>query len=169
MATVGRIRSFAPTAAKLADSKGAYLAAIQTRRQEEAAARKEREVCRRAVCVPRAAHVGGARHQPTLAVTCVQGRRRRMLVEQQAARVAAEGRMEANCVLEVLVKQSGEEQKLGERLWQLQQEKVHACHCKGRVSLGGPWAMLFLTEAGMTADRVALRTAGVHGGQQAAA
>jgi hypothetical protein len=44
MATLGRIRSFAPTAAKLADSKDEYLAAIKVRRQEEAAARKEREV-----------------------------------------------------------------------------------------------------------------------------
>jgi hypothetical protein len=44
MATLGRIRSFAPTAAKLADSKGEYLSVIKARRQEEAAARKEREV-----------------------------------------------------------------------------------------------------------------------------
>lgn len=46
MTTLGRIRSFAPTAAKLADSKGEYLSAIKSRRQEEAAARKEREVRR---------------------------------------------------------------------------------------------------------------------------
>lgn len=46
MATLGRIRSFAPTAAKLADSKGEYLSVIKARRQEEAAARKEREVSR---------------------------------------------------------------------------------------------------------------------------
>lgn len=44
MTTLGRIRSFAPTAAKLAEGKGEYLAAIQARRREEAAARKEREV-----------------------------------------------------------------------------------------------------------------------------
>jgi hypothetical protein len=44
MATLGRIRSFAPTAAKLADSKEEYLSVIKARRQEEAAARKEREV-----------------------------------------------------------------------------------------------------------------------------
>lgn len=47
-----------------------------------------------------------------------------MLVEQQAARSAAEGRVEADCLLEVLVRRSGEEQKLAEHLWQLQQEKV---------------------------------------------
>lgn len=44
MTTLGRIRSFAPTAAKLADSKDEYLSVIKARRQEEAAARKEREV-----------------------------------------------------------------------------------------------------------------------------
>lgn len=44
MATLGRIRSFAPTAAKLANSKDEYLSVIKTRRQEEAAARKDREV-----------------------------------------------------------------------------------------------------------------------------
>lgn len=59
-----------------------------------------------------------------------QGRRRRMLVEQQAARSAAEGRVEADCLLEVLVRRSSEEQKLAQQLWQLQQEKV-------RVSWGG--------------------------------
>lgn len=47
-----------------------------------------------------------------------------MLVEQAAAREAAEGRLEADCLVEVLVRQSGEEQKLAERMWQLQQEKV---------------------------------------------
>lgn len=56
--------------------------------------------------------------------TGVQGRRRRMLVEQQAARSAAEGRVEADCLLEVLVRRSAEEQKLAQHLWQLQQEKV---------------------------------------------
>jgi hypothetical protein len=44
MTTLGRIRSFVPTAAKLAASKGEYLSVIKARRQEEAAARKEREV-----------------------------------------------------------------------------------------------------------------------------
>jgi hypothetical protein len=44
MATIGRIRSFAPTAAKLANSKDEYLSDIKARRQEEAAARKDREV-----------------------------------------------------------------------------------------------------------------------------
>jgi len=43
-ATLGRIRSYASTAAKLADSKDEYLSVIKARRQEEAAARKEREV-----------------------------------------------------------------------------------------------------------------------------
>jgi hypothetical protein len=47
-----------------------------------------------------------------------------MLVEQQAARSAAEGRAEADCLLEVLVRRSTEEQKLAQHLWQLQQEKV---------------------------------------------
>lgn len=47
-----------------------------------------------------------------------------MLVEQQAARSAAEGRVEADCLLEVLVRRSAEEQKLAHHLWQLQQEKV---------------------------------------------
>lgn len=50
MTTLGRIRGFAPTAAKLADSKGEYLAIIKARRQEEAAARKEREVRADALC-----------------------------------------------------------------------------------------------------------------------
>jgi hypothetical protein len=58
----------------------------------------------------------------------LQGRRRRMLVEQQAARSAAEGRVEADCLLEVLVRRSAEEQKLAQHLWQLQQEKVRAYH-----------------------------------------
>lgn len=49
-----------------------------------------------------------------------------MLVEQQAARSAAEGRVEADCLLEVLVRRSAEEQKLAQQLWQLQQEKVRA-------------------------------------------
>jgi hypothetical protein len=44
MATLGRIREFAPTVAKLADSREAYLGTIKARRQEEAAGRKEREV-----------------------------------------------------------------------------------------------------------------------------
>jgi hypothetical protein len=43
-ATLGRIRAFAPTAAKLAESGGEYLATIKARRQEEVAGRKEREV-----------------------------------------------------------------------------------------------------------------------------
>lgn len=43
-ATLNRIRSFAPTAAKLADSKGEHLAAIKARRKEEEVAREEREV-----------------------------------------------------------------------------------------------------------------------------
>lgn len=44
MATLGRIRGFAPTAARLAESGEEYLAAIRARRQEEQAARKAREV-----------------------------------------------------------------------------------------------------------------------------
>lgn len=59
-------------------------------------------------------------------LTLLQGRRRRMLVEQQAARSAAEGRVEADCLLEVLVRRSAEEQKLAQHLWQLQQEKVRS-------------------------------------------
>lgn len=47
-----------------------------------------------------------------------------MLVEQQAARSAAEGRVEADCLLGVLVRRSAEEEKLAQHLWQLQQEKV---------------------------------------------
>jgi hypothetical protein len=43
-ATLGRIRAFAPTAAKLAESGGEYLATIKARTQEKVAGRKEREV-----------------------------------------------------------------------------------------------------------------------------
>jgi hypothetical protein len=160
MATLGRIRSFAPTAAKLADSKGEYLSVIKARRQEEAAARKEREVRVPSRCKPvmpskhrsvrgptispsskSNSHTQHARLQATLkCIPCpqlyqqqvyawlcldMQGRRRRMLVEQQAARSAAEGRVEADCLLEVLVRRSAEEQKLAQHLWQLQQEKVN--------------------------------------------
>lgn len=168
MATIGRIRSFAPTATKLANSKDEYLSDIKARRQEEAAARKDREVglipAPSASCTARC-------HNPVARITwysmaavlqhlvstlglqcyssrfdvlqpfcscatschcclccalddCAQGRRRRMLVEQQAARSAAEGRVEADCLLEVLVRRSAEEQKLAHHLWQLQQEKV---------------------------------------------
>lgn len=42
--TLNRIRTFAPTAAKLAESGAEYLATIKTRRHEELAGRKEREV-----------------------------------------------------------------------------------------------------------------------------
>jgi hypothetical protein len=52
-----------------------------------------------------------------------------MLAEQQAARAAAEERMEADCVREVLARQSGEEQKLAGELQQLQQEQVRVCGC----------------------------------------
>lgn len=52
-----------------------------------------------------------------------------MLVEQQAARSAAEGRVEADCLLEVLVRRSAGEQKLAQHLWQLQQEKVRHRRC----------------------------------------
>lgn len=45
MNTLNRIRTFAPTAAKLAESGGEYLATIKARRHEEVAGRKEREVC----------------------------------------------------------------------------------------------------------------------------
>ncbi|WIA32870.1 hypothetical protein OEZ86_006044 [Tetradesmus obliquus] len=93
-AILGRIRAFAPTAAKLAESGGKYLATIKARRQEEVAGRKEREA-----------------------------RRRRLLVEQQAARATSESRVAAESLLEVLVRRSGEEQRLGQRLWQLRQEK----------------------------------------------
>eukprot|EP00775_Hariotina_reticulata_P002553 gene2553-2855_t len=95
MATLSRITTFAPTAAKLAESGGEYLSAIKTRHQEEAAARKEREV-----------------------------RRRKLLVEQQAARTASEQATDTESLLEVLVKQSAEEQKLGQKLWLVKQEKV---------------------------------------------
>lgn len=44
VATLDRIRTFAPTAAKLAESGGEYLATIKARRHEEVAGRKEREV-----------------------------------------------------------------------------------------------------------------------------
>jgi len=44
MTTLNRITTFAPTAAKLAASGEEYLSAIKARHQEEAAARKEREV-----------------------------------------------------------------------------------------------------------------------------
>jgi hypothetical protein len=170
MTTLGRIRSFAPTAAKLADSKGEYLSVIKARRQEEAAARKEREVRHSQhtsstagtsgmqasqaalllICetrksaysaVPCASADGGMLVLPavrsdenvlTAWLGCQQGRRRRMLVEQQAARSAAEGRVEADCLLEVLVRRSTEEQKLAQHLWQLQQEKV------GRVAPNSP-------------------------------
>lgn len=44
LATLGRIRTFAPTAAKLAESSGEYLSTIKARRQEEVVARREREV-----------------------------------------------------------------------------------------------------------------------------
>ncbi|KAF8067189.1 SPEF2 [Scenedesmus sp. PABB004] len=94
-ATLGRIRAFAPTAAKLAESGGEYLAAIKARRAEEEAGRKEREV-----------------------------RRRRQLVEQQAARAAAEARLESDALLEVLQRRSAEEQRLAARLWQVRQEKA---------------------------------------------
>lgn len=66
-----------------------------------------------------------------LALSCVlgaladtQARRRRLLVEQQTARATSESRVEAESLLEVLVRRSGEEQRLGQRLWQLRQEKV---------------------------------------------
>lgn len=54
----------------------------------------------------------------------MQARRKKLVVEQQAARTAAESRVETDSLLEVLVRQSAEEQKLGQRLWQLRQEKV---------------------------------------------
>eukprot|EP00878_Enallax_costatus_P044531 GHUV01053192.1.p1 GENE.GHUV01053192.1~~GHUV01053192.1.p1 ORF type:complete len:383 (+),score=153.40 GHUV01053192.1:92-1240(+) len=95
MNTLSRIRTFAPTAAKLAESGGEYLATIKARRHEEVAGRKEREA-----------------------------RRKKLIVEQQAARTAAEGRMEADSLLEMLVRRSAEEQKIGQRLWQLRQEKA---------------------------------------------
>lgn len=57
-----------------------------------------------------------------------QARRKKLVVEQQAARTAAECRVEADSLLEVLVRQSTEEQKLGQRLWQLRQEKVRSVH-----------------------------------------
>lgn len=57
-----------------------------------------------------------------------------MLVEQQAARSAAEGRVEADCLLEVLVRRSTEEQKLAQHLWQLQQEKVGLTHIGSSVA-----------------------------------
>jgi hypothetical protein len=57
-------------------------------------------------------------------VLSLQARRRRLLVEQQAARATSESRVEADSLLEVLVRRSGEEQRLGQRLWQLRQEKV---------------------------------------------
>jgi hypothetical protein len=57
-------------------------------------------------------------------VLSLQARRRRLLVEQQAARATSESRVEAESLLEVLVRRSGEEQRLGQRLWQLRQEKV---------------------------------------------
>jgi hypothetical protein len=56
----------------------------------------------------------------------MQARRRRLLVEQQAARATSESRVEAESLLEVLVRRSGEEQRLGQRLWQLRQEKVRS-------------------------------------------
>lgn len=58
-----------------------------------------------------------------------------MLVEQQAARSAAEGRVEADCLLEVLVRRSTEEQKLAQHLWQLQQEKVRKAALEQHLSL----------------------------------
>jgi hypothetical protein len=51
-ATLVRIRAFAPTAAKLAESGGEYLATIKARRQEEVAGRKEREVRRPGASIP---------------------------------------------------------------------------------------------------------------------
>jgi len=58
--------------------------------------------------------------------TCAnQVRRRKLLVEQQAARAASEQAADTESILEVLVKQSAEEQKLGQQLWQVKQEKVH--------------------------------------------
>jgi hypothetical protein len=67
-----------------------------------------------------------------------------MLAEQQAARVAAEGRVEADCVLEVLVRRSAEEQKLAQHLWQLQQEKVCAVVGEGgkQVCVCSVWRQL---------------------------
>lgn len=54
----------------------------------------------------------------------LQARRKKLVVDSQAARSAAEARSQADSLLEVLVRRSAEEQKIGQRLWQLRQEKV---------------------------------------------
>lgn len=91
--------------------------------------------CRAAAVILRP-NSAGASCCPGHGVMCgaVQGRRRRMLVEQQAARSAAEGRVEADCLLEVLVRRSAEEQKLAQHLWQLQQEKVRLAACDSEAA-----------------------------------
>jgi hypothetical protein len=94
MATLSRLRAFAPAATALAKGSSAYLAAIQARRRDEAGARREREV-----------------------------RRRRLMVESAAARRGAEDAAEADALVDLLAAKSSEEVALAAQLWRLRQEE----------------------------------------------
>lgn len=50
-------------------------------------------------------------------------RRRRLVVEQQSARAAAEVRTESEALLDLLAERSAEESALAARLWQLRREE----------------------------------------------
>merc|ERR1719174_2077798 len=78
----------------MAANSKAYLGRLRTRRLEEDAARKEREM-----------------------------RRRKVMLEQDAAQAALEEKRREDLILTKLARQCDEEKKIGEQLWVARKEK----------------------------------------------
>eukprot|EP00854_Cymbomonas_tetramitiformis_P007823 gene7823-9291_t len=93
-----KIKSQLPAPSIMAQEGQAYLTRLKSKKGEEQAARKERE-----------------------------RRRRKVLLEQQRSQQAGQERRREEALLATLQKQSKEEERIAERLWQLKQEKEVMC------------------------------------------
>ncbi|MEW5317265.1 MAG: hypothetical protein WDW38_008576 [Sanguina aurantia] len=92
---MSKLQGMASSGAALLEGSAVYMKGVKEGRAEDVAARKEREA-----------------------------RRRKLLVEQQASAVEVERQAATDALVASLARQSGEEQRLAARLWQLRQEKA---------------------------------------------
>ena len=89
-----KLESLLPSSKVMDSEAKAYLGRLRTKRLEEEAARKEREM-----------------------------RRRKVMLEQDAAQAALEERRKEDLILSKLARQCAEERKIGEQLWIARKEK----------------------------------------------